>query len=424
MLKSLAHAPEQRRGTPTEKSKTAAIGDLAHGLLRVIVAAALVSCSASSAPAQIYGVVDLGTVGGFSSDAFSVNSAGHVVGVSSNSSADFRGFFRDTALTAIAPLSGSQSHAFDVNAANQVAVASYSLGDTVAHGLRWQNGAPTNLGNIAPRGINAAGEIAGSLSTLDPNFGWVDHAAYWQNGNIIDLGTLGGHFSYAHAIADDGRIVGMSYNLNDTNTRATIWLGGIPHDLGTLGGSNSQAFDINNSRHVVGVAETSAGQPHGFLFTLDLNANVLSRTDLGVLGGGYSYAYGINNSDVVVGASNGAAFRWQAGTIADLNSLIPACTNWRLDAARAINDNGQIVGAGLHEGQPRGFLLTSYRYGDVNCDGAVNGLDIGAFVDALLNELGYEAQYTYCNRMLADIDHNGVVEFADVGPLVALLTTN
>ena len=216
----------------------------------------------------------------------------------------------------------------------------------------------------------------------------------------------------------------MSYNAGDAARRAALWQNGVPHDLGTLGGGNSQAFDINGLAHVVGVADTSAGQPHAFLFALNASGGVTARTDLGVLGGGYSYAYGVNNHDVVVGVSNGAAFRWQVGAMVDLNPLVPACTNWRLDTARAINDNGQIVGAGLHEGQPRAFLLTPYKYGDLNCDGKVDGLDVQAFVDALLDELGYEGQYPYCNRMLADIDGNGVISLADVAPFVASLMTN
>lgn len=389
---------------------------------RVAMAVAVVLLVTTPAHSQIYGIVDLGTLGGPTSDAFAINGAGEVVGASTDADANIKGFFRDTAMHPIAPLSGSQCHAFDLNDAGQVAAVSYNLGDTVAHGQRWLGGVPINLGNIAPRGINAAGDIVGHISTLDPDFGWVDHAAFWHNGAITDLGTLGGHFSYAYAIATDGRIVGMSYNLNDVGRRAALWQGGTVFDLGTLGGVNSQAYDLNDLGRVVGVADSSAGQSHAFLFTLDANGNVLTRVDLGILDGGYSYAYGINNSDVVVGTSDAVAFRWQAGTMTDLNTLIPACTNWRLEAARAINDQGQIVGAGQHEGQPRAFLATPYLPGDVNCDGAIDGLDVDAFTLALVDPIGYDTQYTYCNRLLADVDGNGAVGLADVVPFAELLT--
>jgi len=47
-----------------------------------------------------------------------------------------------------------------------------------------------------------------------------------------------------------------------------------------------------------------------------------------------------------------------AGGIFDLNSLIPADSGWELLLASAINDAGQIVGAGLFNGKTHAFLLT------------------------------------------------------------------
>ena len=50
--------------------------------------------------------------------------------------------------------------------------------------------------------------------------------------------------------------------------------------------------------------------------------------------------------------------------------------------------------------------------GDVNCDGVVDLLDVGPFVDAITTGV-FSAK--------ADIDGNGVVDLLDVGPFVALL---
>jgi probable HAF family extracellular repeat protein len=370
---------------------------------------------------QQYTVTDLGTLGGPVSDAFAVNNLGNVAGVSAVLSANYHGYFGDAALQEILPLTAQQSHAFDVNAGNQVVAASYDLGEIGAHGQIWQTNLVTNLGNITPHGINDTGSVVGYLSTQDPTFGWLDHAALWQTGTIYDLGTLGGHFSYACAITNDLRIVGTSFTASDAGRRATLWLGGIPTDLGTLGGTNSEARDINAAWQVVGSADTAVGEPHAFLFALDANGNVLSRTDLGTLGGGYSYAYGVNSSGAVVGTSNAAAFRWQSGTLVDLNTLVPAAQNWHLDAARAINDRGQIVGAGQHNGQPRAFLLSPSLRGDMNCDGLVSYADINPFVLALTSQAAYNAQYPNCNWMNADINADGVVSYADINPFVALL---
>jgi probable HAF family extracellular repeat protein len=86
--------------------------------------------------------------------------------------------------------------------------------------------------------------------------------------------------------------------------------------------------------------------------------------DLGTLPGGTSsFAFGLNDSGQVVGDSYNAsgqphAFVWQNGTMSDLNDLIPPGSGWVLGNATAINNAGQIVGVGSHNGQGRAFLLT------------------------------------------------------------------
>jgi probable HAF family extracellular repeat protein len=42
----------------------------------------------------------------------------------------------------------------------------------------------------------------------------------------------------------------------------------------------------------------------------------------------------------------------------DLNNLLPPNSGWELTQALGINDKGQIVGYGTHDGQIRAFLLT------------------------------------------------------------------
>lgn len=87
-------------------------------------------------------------------------------------------------------------------------------------------------------------------------------------------------------------------------------------------------------------------------------------TDLGHLGGGYSIAHAVNNNAEVVGYSTIAggarrAFRWtKDGGMKDLNSLLPEGSGWVLYEASDINDRGQIVGSGIHNGKNRAFRLT------------------------------------------------------------------
>jgi probable HAF family extracellular repeat protein len=295
------------------------------------------------------------------------------------------------------------------------------LGTLTPHGLLSQGGGVTNLGMLTPRGVNGAGVVVGYLSTNLANFGWVDHAARWQTGTLIDMGTLGGHWSYAYGINDIGQIVGLSFLSDDVTRRAALWQSGTWHDLGTLGGINSQAYAISNAGHVVGVADTAGGEPHAFLYLVDVNGNVVSRTDLGTLGGGYSYAYAVNGAGAVVGTSNAGAFLWRSGTMVDLQTFVPPAANWRLDAAWAINDGGQIAGVGLHNGQPRAFLMSPGLLGDLNCDGLVNSFDIDPFVLALTNPAGYANAFPNCDIRRADVNGDGLVNSFDIDPFVTLL---
>ncbi len=85
--------------------------------------------------------------------------------------------------------------------------------------------------------------------------------------------------------------------------------------------------------------------------------------DLGTLDGYTdSYASDINNNGQIVGYASSAfrALLWENGTVTDLNTLISPNSGWILGAATAINNQGQIVGEGLLDGQNlvHAFLLT------------------------------------------------------------------
>ena len=83
-------------------------------------------------------------------------------------------------------------------------------------------------------------------------------------------------------------------------------------------------------------------------------------------------AASMNDSLVVVGSagrvfgqpphvkSGESAFRFdcRTGHYNDLNSLVPASSGWTLVRATGINDRGQIIGVGQHNGKSEAFLLT------------------------------------------------------------------
>ena len=66
--------------------------------------------------------------------------------------------------------------------------------------------------------------------------------------------------------------------------------------------------------------------------------------------------------------------------------------------------------------------LEYFPFGDVNCDGAFNVLDIDPFVLALVSPAAYGAAHPECNQALADMNRDGQVNIFDIDAFVLLLT--
>jgi probable HAF family extracellular repeat protein len=88
---------------------------------------------------------------------------------------------------------------------------------------------------------------------------------------------------------------------------------------------------------------------------------------LGDLGGYVSEATAINDNGDVVGTSLTPegywhAFLFQDGVgLVDLNTQLPPESGWEVASANGINNRGQIVGTGSHNGEARAFRLTPLR---------------------------------------------------------------
>ena len=72
------------------------------------------------------------------------------------------------------------------------------------------------------------------------------------------------------------------------------------------------------------------------------------------------------NRDLIVGSSCRTsdagpcrATLWRNGRAIGLNTLIPASAGWDLTDLQAVNERGQLLGNGGHNGQPHGFLMTT-----------------------------------------------------------------
>jgi hypothetical protein len=91
-----------------------------------------------------------------------------------------------------------------------------------------------------------------------------------------------------------------------------------------------------------------------------------------------------------------------------LLSLIPG--DYRIIATLGVSAQN-----GVDETANYQFTVVFEKKADMNCDGKVNGLDVKAFVEALLNPGAYSVNYAGCNPLNGDMDNNVVLNFDDAG---------
>jgi probable HAF family extracellular repeat protein len=143
-------------------------------------------------------------------------------------------------------------------------------------------------------GTNDRGDIVGFAETTVP--GQTRAFLYRRGFPMMDLGTLGGPWSNANAINNKGEIVGRSVLANGTSIRGFLYRGGQMINIGTLGGNSCVAVDINDNSEIVGFSRISSGPFHAFLYKNGV------MTDLGaLLPGNDSRAMQINNRGDVTG---------------------------------------------------------------------------------------------------------------------------
>lgn len=331
----------------------------------LFLASVLGSLSSASAGPQ-YSLTDLGE-GSFTA----INNAGQVAFSRGNQSYLYSGYGpnagTEVSLGTIdgKPMTGDFNWPTAVNDAGQVVggAPSPSSGG-VHHAFLYQNGTMSDLGALPgggisfATGINASGAVAG-YSYQGAGGATGAHAFVYQNGTMTDLGTFGHAESYAYGINALGQVAGFTQDGNVGH--AFLYSNGTKTDLGTLGGASSWALGINNAGQVIGGSAMAGGANHAFLYSRGM------MKDLGTLGGASSSASGINNAGQVVGMSDtaggeGHAFLYSGGKMIDLNSLLPPNSGWSNlglgVVGPQINDAGQIVVSGLHDGKSATLLLT------------------------------------------------------------------
>ena len=305
-----------------------------------------------------YTITDLGSLGtGDLSVAKGINNAGAVVGYSNPTDITVHGFrWSGGALTDLGTLPGGlTSWANAVNDAGQVAGIADRTPGGFGYPVRWSaSGAITDLGG--PNGnalgvgnaIDPSGQVAGGQRPGNSQGNPIG-GLYRVDGTRVDLGP---DLGVANGINAVGQVVGLpSY----------IWRNGTVTFLpGFPGTGSTRATAINISGTVVG----SAGAGSSELAVRWQGTTPISLG--GVADIPLNTATAINAAGQIVGTADPQCFPcpaprawlWQAGTFTLLDDLLPAGSGWSLQQANGINDRGQIVGGGLHNGHLRAYLLT------------------------------------------------------------------
>jgi probable HAF family extracellular repeat protein len=247
-------------------------------------------------------IADLGTLGGSYSYAYGLNNDGDVTGISQTATGEEHVFlWKHGTMRDLGPLGVPAA----INDAEQIALSGPAPG-TDGHAFVWQRGNLSDLGDLGyvpglshARAMNQSGQVVG----YSPAPSGFNHAFLGQSRRpMVDLGTLRADQSGSSDAVDvnrRGHVVGTASSDPNYFTHGFIWRDGAMTDLGTLGGQGSFAYALNNDDKVVGLSATSDGGSHAFFWSND------QMTDLGTLSG-RSGAYAINDDGTVAGDSYAA----------------------------------------------------------------------------------------------------------------------
>lgn len=332
--------------------------------LLAIFASLIASVSSAHGQEYRYAFFNLPDLGGGESFGYGINEFGHVVGSAFLPVSGFHAaLWVDGEIIDLGTLGGQSSQAMDANSSGEVVGWSNPPGGSGFNqrGFVWRNGQMTDLGTLGgdravAYGMNELGQIVGRAE-LEPGNS-LTHGFVWEDGQMLDLPDLDGLGAYAWAINNSELVVGQAWSATHGNWRAVFWENGQITDLGTELPDNtgrSFAYWVNDAGIIVG--STARWQlccyQHPRLW-IDRQIMVIDLPQ-GTVGG---YASAINNLNQIVGKgviegrSNGVGFLWEEGRTESLDDLLPPRCLWSTDFAWEINDTGQISGTAYLRSDP------------------------------------------------------------------------
>ena len=337
-------------------------------LARSVAVAGFVSGCLAAAPAgaaaATYTVTDLGSLGGEVTQAFAINASGQVTGSSVVGKAvqvpcppqpyggpnkcftnpEHAYLWSGGSMSDLGTLGGLDSQGVAISDSGDVVGWSTPKPGGRGDAFLWNGHKMSVVSGMAPsgaRGVNDSGQVAGECGDIvSPEV----FACVVAGGSVTTLPEPNLGCFTAIAISNDGQVLANCYQYD--NTLAVVWTKDSPTVLPTFGGAGATATAINGLGQVVGTAETSAGTFDGFLW---------SNGTLTDLGSTFSPT-AINDAGVIVGGP----LIYSAGTLQNLNTLIPAGSGYQIEDATGIDDSGQIVANArvTATGQVHGLLLT------------------------------------------------------------------